>query len=127
MNIFTFPYRLSAAIAAFLLLSACASSSRVDVNRKAPGRSYQVVSIINGPDQAGDVSAALEAALQKLGFKTRVNVLPPRTTVNLFSRTACHWSRVLRHAQVVEDKARPETEFAHQVPSPPFLGGRVRG
>ena len=73
MNIFTFPYRLSAAIAALLLLSACASSSRVDVNRKAPERSYQVVNIINGPDQAGDVSAALEAALQKHGFKTRVN------------------------------------------------------
>ena len=36
-------------------------------------------------------------------------------TVNLFSITACHGSRVLRHAQVAEDEARPETEFAHQL------------
>ena len=34
-------------------------------------------------------------------------------TVNLFSRTACHGSRVFRHPQVVEDEARAETEFAH--------------
>ena len=73
MNNFTFPYRLSAAIAALLLLSACASTSRVDVHRTAPERTYQVVNIINGFDQAGDVSAALEAALQQHGFKTRVN------------------------------------------------------
>ena len=73
MNIAPFPYRLSAAIAALLLLSACASTSGVDVNRKAPEHSYQVVNVISNPDQAGVVSAALEAALQKHGFKTLVN------------------------------------------------------
>ena len=76
MNISALPaisYRLSAAIAGLLLLSACASTSRVDVNRKAPERIYQVVNVINGPDQAGDVSAALDAALRRHGFKTRVN------------------------------------------------------
>ncbi len=73
MNISAISYRLSTATAALLLLSACASTSRVDVNRTAPERTYQVVNIINGFDQAGDVSAALQAALQQHGFKTRVN------------------------------------------------------
>jgi hypothetical protein len=76
MNTFARPaasYRFAAVIAALLLLSACASTSRVEVNRKAPERSYQVVNVISNPDQAGDVSAALEAALQQHGFKTRVN------------------------------------------------------
>ena len=65
--------RFATALAGLLLLSACASISSVDVNRKAPLRTYQVVNVVSGPDQAGDVSAALEAALQRYGFKTRVN------------------------------------------------------
>ncbi len=65
--------RLYAALAGLLFLSACASTSSVNVNAKAPARSYQVVNVISGPDQAGDVSTALEAAFQQHGFKTRVN------------------------------------------------------
>ena len=65
--------RLAVAIAGLLLLCACASTSSIDVNRKATARSYQVVNVVSGPDQAGDVSAALEAALQQRGFKIRVN------------------------------------------------------
>jgi hypothetical protein len=66
-------FRFVAVLAGMLLLSACASTSRIDVNRKAPERAYQVVNVVSTPDQAGDVSAALEAALQQYGFKTRVN------------------------------------------------------
>ena len=69
--------RFAAAVAGMLLLSACASTSSFDVNHKAPARSYQVVNVISGPDQAGDVSAALEAALKQHGFKTRVNPATP--------------------------------------------------
>lgn len=67
------PFRCAAALIGLLILSACASTSSFDVNRKAPERAYQVVNVISGPDQAGDISAALEAALQYHGFKTRVN------------------------------------------------------
>ncbi len=67
----------AAALLGTMLLCACASISSVDVNRKAPLRTYQVVNIISGPDQAGDVSAALEAALKQHGFKTRVNPATP--------------------------------------------------
>ena len=66
-------YRLALAVAGALLLSACASTSRIEVNQKAPERTYQVVNVVSGLDQAGDVSAALEAALQQRGFKIRVN------------------------------------------------------
>jgi hypothetical protein len=65
--------RFTFALAGLLLLSACASTSSIDVNRKAPERTYQVVNVVSGPEQAGDVSAALEAALQQRGFKIRVN------------------------------------------------------
>jgi hypothetical protein len=67
----------AAAFFSALLLCACASVSSVDVNRKAPLRAYQVVNVICGPDQAGDVSAALEAALKQRGFKTRINPATP--------------------------------------------------
>lgn len=66
-------YRHAAAFAGLLLFSACASTSKIDVNGKPPLRAYQVVNVISGPEQAGDVSAALEAALQQHGFKTRIN------------------------------------------------------
>ena len=66
-------FRFAATFAGLLLLSACASTSSIDVNRKAPLRAYQVVNVVSTPDQAGDVSAALEAALQQHGFKTRIN------------------------------------------------------
>lgn len=65
------------AVVSAMLLCACASISSVDVNRKAPLRTYQVVNVISGPDQAGDVTAALEAALKQHGFKTRINPATP--------------------------------------------------
>lgn len=66
-------FRLTATLVGLLLLAACASTSSIAVNRKAPLRAYQVVNVISTPDQAGDISAALEAALQQHGFKTRIN------------------------------------------------------
>jgi hypothetical protein len=64
---------LAFAAAGLFLLAGCASTSQIEVNRKAPERAYRVVNVISGPDQAGDVSAALEAALQQHGFATRIN------------------------------------------------------
>jgi hypothetical protein len=67
----------AATLLSAMLLCSCASISNVDVNRKAPLRTYQVVNVISGPDQAGDVTAALEAAFKQLGFKTRINPATP--------------------------------------------------
>ena len=80
------------ALTSALLLCACASTSRVEFNGKAPERTYHVVNVISTPDQAGDVSAALEAALQQHGFKTRVN---PATqgTGTLTARFQDAWKR----------------------------------
>ena len=85
-------FRLTAALVGLLLLAACASTSHIDVNRKAPTRAYQVVNVVSGPEQAGDVSAALEKALQQRGFKIRVN---PTTqgTGTLTARYQDTWKR----------------------------------
>ena len=64
---------LAIAAASLIMLAGCASISQIEVNRKAPERAYRIVNVISGPEQAGDVSAALEAALQQHGFVTRVN------------------------------------------------------
>ena len=85
-------YRLVAAIAGLLLLSACASTCHIEVNHKAPERTYQVVNVVSGPDQAGDVSAALKAALQQRGFKIRVNPAS-QGTGTLTARYQDTWKR----------------------------------
>lgn len=59
--------------AGLFLLAGCASTTQIEVIRKAPERAYRMVNVISGPEQAGDVSAALEAALQQYGFVTRIN------------------------------------------------------
>ncbi len=64
---------LAAAAAGLFLLAGCASTSQIEVNRKAPEQAYRVVNVISGPHQAGDVSAALAEALKQHGFVTRVN------------------------------------------------------
>jgi hypothetical protein len=74
MKTYLTAFRSLAAAAGLMLLAAgCASTSQIEVNRKAPERAYRMVNVLCGPDQAGDVSAALEAALQQHGFRTRVN------------------------------------------------------
>lgn len=65
--------RLAITAAGLLLIVGCASTSQIQVNPKAPERAYRVVNVISGPDQAADVSAALEAALRQHGFATRMN------------------------------------------------------
>ena len=52
-------FRLVTGVTSALLLCACASTSRVDLNSKGPERTYQVVNVMSASDQAGDVSAAL--------------------------------------------------------------------
>lgn len=64
---------LAFAAAGLFLLAGCASTTQIEVNREAPERAYRTVNVMSGPEQAGDVSAALEAALQQHGFATRIN------------------------------------------------------
>ena len=85
-------FRFATALAGLLLLAACASTSHIDVNRNAPTRAYQVVNVVSGPEQAGDVSAALEAALQQRGFKIRVNPVT-QGTGTLTARYQDTWKR----------------------------------
>ena len=83
---------LAAAVGLLLLAAGCASTSQIEVNRKAPERAYRVVNVISGPDQAGDVSAALEAALQQHGFATRVNA-SSQDKGSLIARYKDTWKR----------------------------------
>ena len=77
MNTFSTSFRTALAATVLLFLAACATSGQTSVSRQLPERQYREAAIITGPQQAGDVSAALEAALQKQGLKTRIN---PRAT-----------------------------------------------
>ena len=93
MKTYLTAFRSLAAAAVLLLLAAgCASTSQIEVNRKAPERAYKVVNVISGPDQAGDVSAALEAALQQHGFATRVNA-SSQDKGSLIARYKDTWKR----------------------------------
>jgi hypothetical protein len=73
MKTYSISLRSLAVAAGLFLLAGCASTSQIDVNRNAPEKAYRVVNVISGPEQAGDVSAALEAALKQHGFATLIN------------------------------------------------------
>ena len=92
MNTFSTSFRTALAATVLLFLAACATSGQTSVSRQLPERQYREAAIITGPQQAGDVSAALEAVLQRHGLATRIN---PRSTGSnvLIARYKDDWKR----------------------------------
>lgn len=73
MNTHSTSFRYALAAAWLLLLSACATPGQTSVSRHLPERDYREAAVLSGPQQAGDVSVALEAALERHGLATRIN------------------------------------------------------
>ncbi len=73
MNTHSTSFRFALAAAGLLVLSACATPGQTSVSRHLAERGYHVAAVLSGPQQAGDVSAALEAAFQRHGLKTLIN------------------------------------------------------
>jgi hypothetical protein len=73
MNISHRWVRLLTALCAVALVSACAATSQVKTAPTHADNRYLAARIIAGDEQASDVSAALGAAFQRHGLKSRIN------------------------------------------------------